>query len=190
MMVRDVAFQRRDGDLVAGTFGRGVYILDDYQALREVTAQSLAARAEIYPARDAYIVNELNQLEASWGNTDYPNPPAGALLTYSVGQGGGPADDQIADDQGKVVRRIELTGEEATPGLHRVNWDLRPDPANGAAAGGGRRRRLRPRQLRPTGGASALHGVDRHEERRRLRGRSASPRRSSSLRCPGTVSPT
>jgi photosystem II stability/assembly factor-like uncharacterized protein len=142
--VRDVAIQRREGDLVAGTFGRGVFILDDYTALREMTPQSLAEKARLYPLRDAYQFNELNQMEASWGNTAAANPPYGALLTYSIGQG---ASDQkfainIADNDGKQVRRLDLCGgEETTPGLHRVAWDLRADtpgaPSRCAAGRGG-----------------------------------------------------
>ena len=139
--VRDIAIQKREGDLVAGTFGRGVFILDDYTALRDVTPQALGDRARLYPMRDAYQYNELGQFEASWGNTTYPSAPYGALMTYSIGQA--PAGDtkvaiQIADDQGKQVRRIELTGDALTPGLHRAAWDLRGDPPAGAAPGGGR----------------------------------------------------
>ena len=44
---------------------------------------------------------------------------------------------QITDDQGQQVRRIELTGDQLTPGLHRLAWDLRRD-APPSAAGQGR----------------------------------------------------
>src|SRR5262249_48117534 len=116
--------------LVAGTFGRGVFVLDDYTALREVTPEALAEKARLYPLRDAYQFNELNQMEATWGNTTYQNPPYGALLTYSIGQA--PAADQkfavrISGGEGKQVRRIELCADETPPGLHRIAWDLRPD---------------------------------------------------------------
>ena len=139
VQVRDIAIQQRDGDLVAGTFGRGVYILDDYTPLRDVSPQGLAERARLYPMRDAFQYNELNQMEASWGNTTYDNPPYGALLTYSIGQA--PSGDAklaitIADDEGQRVRRIELSGDDATPGLHRVAWDLRKDAPAGAQQGG------------------------------------------------------
>jgi photosystem II stability/assembly factor-like uncharacterized protein len=147
IQVRDVAIQKREGDLVAGTFGRGVFILDDFTALRDVTPQALAEKAHLFPMRDAYQYNELNQVEATWGNTSSPNPPYGALLTYSLAAPAVAGDAklavQIADDQGKQVRRIELTGDAAKPGLHRVAWDLRGDPpvaapgGRGAAGGGG-----------------------------------------------------
>jgi hypothetical protein len=133
MQVRDITIQRREGDLVAGTFGRGVYILDDYTALRDLTTQGLAERARLYPMRDAYQFNELSQMEATWGNSAYQNPPYGALLTYSVGQA--PTGDQklalsIADNDGKAIRRIELCADETTVGLHRLAWDLRGDTPN------------------------------------------------------------
>jgi len=33
--VRDLAIQKSENDLVLGTFGRGIYILDDYSSLRD-----------------------------------------------------------------------------------------------------------------------------------------------------------
>jgi hypothetical protein len=102
-----------------------------------VSTEGLAEKAKLYPLRDAYQYNELGLYEASWGNTTYQNPPYGALLTYSIGQA---ADEkmaiQIADDQGQRVRRIELAGELARPGVHRVAWDLRRDAPPAEAAGG------------------------------------------------------
>ena len=88
--------------------------------------------------RDAYRSTSSGN-PSTWGNTTYPNPPYGALLTYSLGQA--PAGDakmaiQIADDQGKRIRRIDLTGDALTPGLHRVAWNLRGDPPAGAPQGG------------------------------------------------------
>ena len=47
---RDLQIQRRESDLVVGTFGRGAYILDDYSALRAVTAQALTEEARALPA--------------------------------------------------------------------------------------------------------------------------------------------
>jgi hypothetical protein len=139
VQVRDVTIQKREGDLVAGTFGRGVFILDDYTPLREITPQTLAEKARLYPVRDPYQYNELSQMEAVWGNTTAPNPPYGGLLTYSIGPAAGEKlVIQIADDQGQLVRRLELTGDATTPGLHRTSWDLRRDPPEGQGGRGGR----------------------------------------------------
>ena len=135
IQVRDVAIQQRDGDLLAGTFGRGVFVLDDYTPLRELTPQALADAAHLFPLRDAYQFNEMSQIGASWGDFTSPNPPYGALFTYNVAQAiGGDAKLalNILDAQGTQVRRLTL---DAGPGLHRVAWDLRGEPpARGAGA--------------------------------------------------------
>jgi photosystem II stability/assembly factor-like uncharacterized protein len=137
---RDITIQRREGDLVAGTFGRGVFVLDDYTALRDVSTQTLAEKARLYPLRDAYQYNELGQYEATWGNTTYRNPPYGALLTYSIGQGPGAEKlaITIADEEGLRVRRLDLAANDVTMGLHRIAWDLRKDPPPDTAPAGGR----------------------------------------------------
>jgi hypothetical protein len=92
----------------------------------------------LFPLRDAYLFDVLNQVEAAWGDPATPNPPHGALFTYHVGQA--PAGDAklvltIADDTGKQVRRLDLA---RTTGVHRIAWDLRgaaPVPAAGARGG-------------------------------------------------------
>jgi len=135
---RDLVIQRRENDLVVGTFGRGAYILDDYTALRDVTPQALTEEGHLFPLRDAYMFDVLGQVEASWGDPTTPNPPYGAVFTYSVGQP--PAADAklvltIADDAGKQIRRLELAKEA---GVHRIAWDLRgeaPPPAAGPGRG-------------------------------------------------------
>jgi hypothetical protein len=67
-----------------------------------------------------------------------PNPPYGAVFTYSVGQAV-PADSKlvlnITDDAGRAVRRMEVPREA---GLHRAAWNLRADPAPAEAGRGGR----------------------------------------------------
>jgi len=133
---RDLQIQRRENDLVVGTFGRGAFILDDYSALRAVTPQALAEDARLFPLRDAYIFNELSQYSAAWGNESTPNPPYGAVFTYNVGQA--PASDAklvltIADDSGRPVRRLDLASQL---GVQRVVWNLRGEPPAGGGRGG------------------------------------------------------
>jgi photosystem II stability/assembly factor-like uncharacterized protein len=136
--VRDIIIQKRESDLVLGTFGRSFYVLDDYSALREVTADALAQEAELFPLRHAYQFEPLGQAEAAWGNETTPNPPAGAWLTYHVGPSfSGNLVLTISDVTGRQVRRLDLPD---TPGLRRVTWDLRgepPAPAPDAAGRGG-----------------------------------------------------
>jgi photosystem II stability/assembly factor-like uncharacterized protein len=137
---RDISIQRRENDLVVATFGRGAFILDDYSALRDITAAALAEDAHLFPLRDAYLFDALDQTQATWGDPTTPNPPYGALFTYSVAQP--PTGDSrlvltIGDEAGKQVRRLDLMKEA---GVHRIAWDLRGDPpaANSAGGRGGR----------------------------------------------------
>ncbi len=138
---RDLTIQRREKDLVVGTFGRGAYILDDYTALRDITPATLAEEARLYPLRDALLFDTLGQVGATWGDPTTPNPPYGAIFTYSVGQP--PSGETklvltIADDTGKQIRRLDLPKDA---GVHRVAWDLRgetpPPQGNGRGARGG-----------------------------------------------------
>ena len=62
--VRDLTIQKRENDLVLATFGRGIYILDDYSALRELTPATLAEDAHLYPLRDAYLFSQTGTVEA------------------------------------------------------------------------------------------------------------------------------
>ncbi|MEO8725088.1 MAG: glycosyl hydrolase [Acidobacteriaceae bacterium] len=85
--VRDIAIQRRENDLVLATFGRGFYILDDYQALRSLTP-AFGQRAALFPLRDTRLFIESNKngggKKAHFGESFYraDNPPFGATFTF------------------------------------------------------------------------------------------------------------
>jgi hypothetical protein len=89
--VRDIAIQRRENDLVLGTFGRGFYILDDYTPLRHLDAQTLDKEGHIFPVKDAWMFVEWSPLgtlgsreKGFQGETYYTakNPAFGATFTY------------------------------------------------------------------------------------------------------------
>ena len=85
---RDLTMQDREGDLVAGTFGRGFYILDDVTPLRGLEEDVLQQEAHLFPVRDAwqYIEARPNGWapQGAQGNAFFvaPNPPYGAVFTY------------------------------------------------------------------------------------------------------------
>lgn len=88
--VRDLAIQRREHDLVVGTFGRGIYVLDDYTPLRHLDAALLASPGEVLPPRPALEYLQLAQYGAP-GKADNgaaffaaDNLAPGALLTYWI----------------------------------------------------------------------------------------------------------
>jgi len=143
--IRDMAVQKRETDLVLGTFGRGFYVLDDYTPLREVNAETLAADAHLFGLRDAYLYNERGLSPAGSagiaslsGNYTTPNPDFGAQLTYSLNRAIGEGETlvmSITDDDGEEVRTIDL---EADTGMHRVTWNLRENAPPPGQGGGGR----------------------------------------------------
>jgi photosystem II stability/assembly factor-like uncharacterized protein len=138
VQARDLVIQRRESDLVVGTFGRGAFVLDDYSALRELTPQALTEEARLLPLRDTYLFEELGQQQAAWGNESVPNPPVGAVFTYAVGKA--PDGDAklvltITDDAGRQVRRLDVP---AAAGLNRATWNLRAEAPPSEDRGGGR----------------------------------------------------
>jgi len=86
--VRDIAIQRRENDLVLGTFGRGFYVLDDYSSLRSVENEAMVDAAEIFPTRTASMWVESMPLglpgKSFQGDSYYTADNLGpvALFTY------------------------------------------------------------------------------------------------------------
>ena len=50
---RDITIQKRENDLVAASFGRGFFVLDDYSSLREMTEEKLSKEGSLFNTRDA-----------------------------------------------------------------------------------------------------------------------------------------
>ncbi|MBO3698092.1 sialidase family protein [Roseivirga sp. E12] len=104
---RDVELHPRDNDLVGGTFGRGIYVLDDYSPLRGISQAMQAKSNTVFPIRDAwwYIPNAPMQAAGmpTAGSTSYKskNPDFGAIITYYL------------HDMPKTSRSERLTAEKA-----------------------------------------------------------------------------
>jgi len=85
--VRDIAIQRREHDLVLGTFGRGFYVLDDYSSLRSIDKNSTSG---LMPIRDAHAFQQSMPLglpgKAFQGDDYYVGDDlsAVAMITYFV----------------------------------------------------------------------------------------------------------
>ena len=86
--VRDLWIQKQRDDLVVGTFGRGIYILDDYRPLRSMTPQLAGSAATLFAPRTTELYVERLPLglpgKGFQGETLFtaPNPPFGAVFTY------------------------------------------------------------------------------------------------------------
>ena len=126
--VRDLRIHPREHDLIVGTHGRGVWILDDIQPLRhwaKTKDQNLVA----FPARSATRWHMYTQIE-NLGSRTYraSNPEYGAYLNfYLANKPEQPLSIEIKDKHGGIVR--ELIDSNAIAGLNRMVWDLRGQAA-------------------------------------------------------------
>jgi len=132
--VDDIQIHARDNDLVLGTHGRSVWVLDNITALEKMSDAVMSSDLAVFdaPAAVAFrISNRKGNTGHKWFST--PNPPYGAMIDYYLRNAAqGNVRITITDKNGKTVR--EMTGP-ADAGVNRVEWDLRLPSA--AQAGGG-----------------------------------------------------
>ena len=85
MSFRDITIQRREHDVVAASFGRGFFVLDDYRALRNLNPSDLKQQeAILFDTRKAYWYSQISDINSSYGDQEYiaKNPAYGATFTY------------------------------------------------------------------------------------------------------------
>lgn len=118
---RDLAIQKRENDLVAASFGRGFYILDDYSMLRELSDELLKKEAKIFPLRHAwwYIPRQVlgNDQKASQGDAYFvaDNPPFGALIAYFL--------QKDIKSPAKIRKEAEAKLKKQAQDVPFVGWD-------------------------------------------------------------------
>ncbi len=128
--VRDLVIQRRENDLVVGTFGRGIYILDNYMPLRAISAETLAKDAVMFDIKPALMYIQAQPLggrgKAFQGEAFYTaeNPPYGATFTYYLKE---PIKTrkQLRQDREKEAER---RGETFQPVWDEVRQEAEEDP--------------------------------------------------------------
>ena len=147
---RDIAFA--GNDLVVGTYGRGIFILDDYAVLRQLTPAAAAEPVHLFKP-DATVRTRRNTNFDTPFPPDVPhalNPPDGVIIFYSLdSKPSGEITIDVIDSAGTTVRHMssvpgEPVKEAARPphpnfwvappqslptavGLNRANWDFRFD---------------------------------------------------------------
>ncbi len=132
--VDDIAIHSREKDIVLGTHGRGIWILDDASFLAGLNRARAGASLFVFPTRRTVQGYQKRMLPRPGAGTfRAPNPPEGALITYYVPARQGLEEMKsdlvevlIRNDSGQLVR--SLTGP-ATPGVQRISWDLRRAPS-------------------------------------------------------------
>jgi hypothetical protein len=123
--IYDIEIYDATHDLVVGTQGRGVYVLDDIAPLeRTAASQSTAFRLE--PPRDAYrYFLPAPYTTAGAGDFVGENAPYGAVLDIYAPRVTTGARIDVFDSGGSKVRSISVG--DLHPGFNRVVWDLRTD---------------------------------------------------------------
>ena len=123
---RDLAIQRRENDLVAASFGRGFFILDDYSALRNVSRQLVNQEAVLFKSRKAWWYTPRSILDfedprGSVGSQLYlaPNPEFGATFTYYL-KDEYKSDSAIREEQEKATQ-----GNIPFPGWDALETEVR-----------------------------------------------------------------
>ena len=129
MRVDDILVHPRDNDLIVGTHGRGIYILDDISALQQMSQKVLDSDATLFDVRSGTIWQNDPRLGRYWGGAKLfrgTNPAPGTAISYYLkSPASGDVKLTISDYTGKVVRNIVGTKEA---GLNRIQWNLRGDP--------------------------------------------------------------
>jgi len=153
--VRDLVIH--EDDLVVGTHGRSIWILDNIAPLRELAQAARSERAHLYgPPRATRVRWNM------FSDTPFPpeepagaNPPDGATIDYYLPRAAAAVAVEVLDSGGGLVRRFSNGEPEdvidpgtlpyptywfrppqriATgAGHHRIVWDLRYPPPRGAA---------------------------------------------------------
>jgi photosystem II stability/assembly factor-like uncharacterized protein len=131
--VDDIAIHPTHRDLVLGTHGRSIIVLDDIALFDRGAPVVAAGAAQLYPIRPSMQRVITRVLPTPGARTfQAPNPPAGAILTYALGAPASAGDTTatfiITDAHGTVVRTMKA---DASPGIHRMGWDLHRDRAPG-----------------------------------------------------------
>jgi photosystem II stability/assembly factor-like uncharacterized protein len=151
--VRDIQIHPRERDLVIGTHGRGVWIVDDIRFLEKLTAEAVKSNFLLFDVKPAVLFSFRSTTDM-YGDPGFagPNSPFGAALGYYLN----PAVAKDAKIRLSIVdqdgREVNAPAAAREAGFNRVNWPLRESmgPAaagqemmmrgmGGGGGGGGRR---------------------------------------------------
>ncbi len=152
--IRDLVV--KDDDLVIGTHGRSIWILDNIAPLRELAKALAEQKAWLFspPVATRVRWNMFSDTPLPPEEPNGQNPPDGAILDYYLPKVAGNVAIEILDESGKVIRRFSSAdkpeavdstqlphptywirpwqGLSTAAGHQRFIWDLRHEPPKGA----------------------------------------------------------
>ncbi|WP_460218967.1 WD40/YVTN/BNR-like repeat-containing protein [Psychroserpens sp. MEBiC05023] len=109
--IRDITIQRRENDLVAASFGRGFYVLDDISPLRDFDQSVATSSATLFKVKPAYWYIQKEDIYGQ-GNSKYAadNPPFGAVFTYYLSE---------------ELKSLKSQRQEAEKKLNEINAEIK-----------------------------------------------------------------
>lgn len=145
VIVKDLDIQKRDRDLIIGTYGRGIYIAD-IAPIKEFKAEVFQKDAYLFDIENTIRWNRYERKGETLGElAKVDNPPVGANLYYYLKAEAKNVKLTIKDLEGNLIQEASGSGKK---GLQKVFWGLtrRADPAQqqpgmmgpGGAGRGGR----------------------------------------------------
>jgi len=137
--VHHLEIHPRDGDLIAGTHGRGIWILDDITPLQQMTPAVQSSEAHLFDPRPAVQWLSI-QPQHNGGNLAFvgDNPTRNAVISYYLSTR---VTGDVAFEITDISGRNSCTGSfPASTGVHRIEWTMRwtPDPTEARGGGAGR----------------------------------------------------
>jgi len=154
--IDDVMVHPRDNDLILGTHGRSIWVMDDISALQQLSDDVTTTDEQVLDIRPAIAwTNDIQRAILAEGAKHFrgQNPPRGAAISYWLKSA--PSADvriTITDITGREIRSVEGTKEA---GLNRVQWDLTLAGAGRGGRGAGRGAASPPTGAPPAEGAPA-----------------------------------
>jgi hypothetical protein len=119
-----ISLQEHFDDMIIGTYGRGVFILDDISPFREL-AKANKEEVNFMPVQDAYRFQTIQSMKNDGTSLIRgQNPAYGANLDFFLPDTNAKEISiAIQDMNGNEIRK--LTPRKTTRGVNRVMWDLR-----------------------------------------------------------------
>lgn len=133
----DMVIQEREADLVIGTFGRAVYVLDDIRPLREIArtgGEVLQRKFKVFDPPEATLLKGFQQPAGNHfpGDATFEgeNRMSGGILTYHLGEQDKKNEEKTKYDSVRLkvydgAELIRTLVYKAEPGLNKITWRLR-----------------------------------------------------------------
>jgi len=123
--IRDMVFQNRENDLIIGTHGRGIFIIDDLQPIQELNVEDLDNEVVFLNSRPS-VLSFLGWSMDTQGDNDYSadNPESNPQITYYLKKRHmfGDMYLEVYNNEGKMLSKLPAGKAK---GINRVPWNLR-----------------------------------------------------------------